>query len=144
MPRQVTVSGKILHVFAHRFVVQAGASVWLADVTPKGIEKVSLAVGDEVTLEGEMKPSELKVERLTRGGRTVEIGHGPPHGGPHHHHHEPADPAIAVKAARAAGYEPIGDPRRKPRHFELLARRDGEAVELHIELDGHIRKIKRH
>jgi len=140
----ITVSGKILYLFAHRFVVQTAKGTVLADVTPKGIEQVALHVGDTVSLEGEMKPSELKVTRLTRDGRTVEIEHKKkPHHGPHDHHdHAPADPKIVLKAARAAGYEPVATPRRKPKHFEVLGKRDGHFTELHIELDGHIRKTK--
>lgn len=143
--RNVHVSGKILHVFAHRFVVQTAKGTILADVTPKGIEQLALHVGDEVALEGEMKPSELKVTRFTRDGKTVRVEHKKkPHHDDHHHdhHHTPADPEIVLKAARGAGYEPLGEPRRKPRHFEVLGRRDGAFVELHIELDGHIRKTK--
>jgi hypothetical protein len=138
---QVNVSGKILHLFAHRFVVQTAKGAILADITPKGSEQIALKVGDTVALEGEQKPSELKVEKLTRDGKTVSIEHKKK---PHHddHHHAPADPAIVLKAAKAAGYEPVGHPRRKPKHFEVLGRRDGHFTELHIELDGHIRKTK--
>jgi len=145
MPEHRTaVSGKILHVFAHRFVVETAKGAILADVTPKGIEKLALHVGDTVSLEGEMKPSELKVTRFTRGGKTIEVEHKkkPHHDDHHDHHHAPADPAIVLKAARKAGYEPVGTPRRKPKHFEVLGRRDGAFTELHIELDGHIRKTK--
>ncbi len=141
--RHAAVSGKILHLFAHRFVVQTAHGTVLADVTPKGIEQVALHVGDTVSLEGEMKPSELKVSRLTRDGRTVRIEHKKK---PHHDHgdhdHAPADPEIVLEAARDAGYEPAARPRRKPRHFEVLGRRDGHFTELHIELDGRIRKSK--
>jgi hypothetical protein len=139
------ISGKILYVFAHRFVVQTANGAILADVTPKGIEQVALRVGDKVSLEGEMKPSELKVSRLTRDGRSVRIEHKKkPHHDHHHDHrdHAPADPAIVLKAARAAGYEPAAVPRRKPKHFEVLGKRAGHFTELHIELDGHIRKTK--
>lgn len=145
----VTVSGKILHVFAHRFVVRTKSATILADVTPKGLERIALKVGDTVSLEGEMKPSELKVFRFVLDGRTVKIEHGKPHlHHPHHddhhheHHHGPADPEVALRAARAAGYEPAAKPRRKPKHFEVLGKRNGRYSELHIELDGHIRKSK--
>ncbi len=135
------VSGKILHLFAHRFVVQTTHGVVLADITPKGAEQIALKVGDTVTLEGEQKQSELKVTKLTCDGKTVQVEHKKK---PHHddHHHAPADPAIVLKAAKAAGYEAVGHPRRKPKHFEVLGRRDGHFTELHIELDGHIRKTK--
>ncbi len=134
-----TVTGKVTHVFAHRFVVDTDAGAVLADLTPHGQEKVRLTVGEHVTLRGEMKPSELKVSEATRNGETVRIDHNKKHGPDHH---APADPVIVVRAARDAGYEPVGEPRRKPKHFEVLGRKDGTHVELHIELDGHIRKTK--
>ena len=91
-------------------------------------------------LDGEMKPSELKVARLTRGGKTTQIDHKkkPPHDDPSPH----ADPSVALASARAAGFETLGSPRRKPKHFELLGRRRGELSEIHVELDGEIRKSK--
>lgn len=146
---RVSVSGKILHVFAHRFVVQTRAGAILADVTPRGLDHIVLRVGDTVSLEGEAKPSELKVSRLILDGHTVKIEHKKPHHHDdhhhdhhHHHHHEPADPDVVLKAAREAGYEPSAKPRRKPKHFEVLGKRNGRFSELHIELDGHIRKTK--
>jgi hypothetical protein len=134
------ISGKILYVFAHRFVVETATGAVLADLTPKGSDRIALRGGDRVSLEGEQKPSELKVTSLTRDGQTVRIAHPkkPHHDGPGGH----ADPAIVLKAARNAGYEPVGTPRRKPKHFEVLGRRDGAFTELHIELDGHIRKTR--
>jgi hypothetical protein len=137
------VSGTITHIFAHRFVVETKHGVTLADITPRGLEQIALRIGDEVTLEGEMKPSELKVSRLTCGKKTIQIEHKKKHDDKHHHDHHPhADPEIVLASARAAGFEPLGEPRRKPKHFEVLGRRRGEFAELHIELDGHIRKTK--
>jgi hypothetical protein len=62
----------------------------------------------------------------------------------HHkpHHHDDADPADAIKVARKAGYTVKGEPRRKPKHFEVDATRGGKRYELHITLDGDIRKEK--
>jgi len=138
------VTGTIAHVFGHRFVVEAASGFVLADLTPHGAEKIKLRVGDEVTLEGEMKPTELKVFAFTCGGKTVDIEHGPQHHHHHHdhHHHPDADPAVATDAAKAAGYTVVGEPRRKPKHLEVLGRRNKKLSELHIELDGHIRKVK--
>jgi hypothetical protein len=132
-----TVAGKITHIFGHRFVVQTDRAPVLADVTPKGLEQIELKIGDRVELTGEQKPSELKVTRFTRDGRTVTIAHKEKH-----HDHGDADPKIALKAARDAGYATLGEPRRKPKHFEVLGKRDAHFTELHIELDGHIRKMK--
>lgn len=134
----ITAKGKITHVFAHRFVVETKDGSVLADITPKGLDQHALRVGESVELEGEMKPSELKVSRITNGKTTITIDHKKPND----HHHDDAKPDAALKSARAAGFEPIGEPRRKPKHFEVLGRRDNKLIELHIELGGHIRKMK--
>jgi hypothetical protein len=140
MPHEwIKVSGKIEHVFAHRFVVRTAKGAVLADLTPHGADLIALQIGAEVELEGEMKPSELKVSRFASDGRSVSIEHKKKH---EHGHHEPANPDKAIEAARAAGFEPTGAPRRKPKHFEIDGHRNGRNYELHIELDGRIRKAK--
>jgi len=133
----VAVTGKVAHVFAHRFVVETDQGVMLADLTPRGAEQHALRIGEDVSLSGEMKPSELKVSQLTVGKTTIVIEHKKPHD--RHPHAEPSD---AVRSARDAGSEPLGQPRRKPKHFEVLGRRDRQLTELHIELNGNIRKMK--
>lgn len=133
----ISITGKITHVFDHRFVVETSQGPVLADLTPKGAERHAVRIGEVVSLSGEMKPSELKVSRLTAGKTTIEIEHHKPHD--HHPHAEPED---AIKAARDASFEPLGQPRRKPKHFEVLGRRDRQLTELHIELNGSIRKMK--
>ena len=134
----ISIAGLITHVFGHRFVVQTSREAILADLTPKGLEEIALHVGDSVELSGEKKPTELKVMRFTRNGKTVTIAHKEKH----HGHHDNADPDAALRAARAAGFAIQGEPRRKPKHFEVLGERDARFTELHIELDGHIRKMK--
>lgn len=136
----VTVTGTIRDVFAHRFVVETSDGRILADVTPKGAGIVTLRVGARVTLTGQMKPSELKVDRYVEdGGRPTTIDHRDP---PDHLAAD-ADPAAAIKGAEASGYTLIGEPRRKPKHFELLGRAgNGMLYELHMEFDGHLRKAK--
>lgn len=130
--------GKITHVFAHRFVIETEDGPVLADITPKGLEQHALRVGETIDVEGERKPSELKVSRFTVGETSFSIEHKKPHEHPHHD----AKPDVALKSARDAGFETIGEPRRKPKHFEVLGRRDDKLTELHIELEGHIRKMK--
>jgi len=133
-----TVAGTITHIFGHRFVLRTGHGDVLADLTPKGLEQITLRLNDEVTLEGEMKPSELNVARLTRAGNTIRIDHEKKP----HDDHPHVDPSIVLSAARVAGFEILGSPRRKPKHFELLGRKAGAFNELHIALDGHIRKAR--
>ena len=138
-PRYTTITGTVTHIFGHRFVINTRHGDVLADLTPKGLEQIVLRLNDDVILEGEMKPSELKVVRLSRASRTFVIEHKAK---PHHDHHPHADPSIVLAAAHAAGFEVLGSPRRKPKHFEVLGKRKDELSELHIELDGHIRHCK--
>ena len=136
-----SASGTITHVFAHRFVLRTARGVVLADLTPRGLDQIVLQIGDDVTIEGEIKPSEIKVARLVRDGKSIVIDHER-HGHHDRDHHPAADPAVALTAARAAGFEVLDTPRRKPKHFEVLGRQGDVLTELHIELDGHIRKTK--
>jgi hypothetical protein len=137
MSEVIAITGKVTHVFAHRFVVETGQGAVLADLTPKGVERHAVRIGEVVSLTGEMKTSELKVSQLSIGKKTIMIEHKKPH-----NHHPHAAPGDAIKAARDAGFEPLGQPRRKPKHFEVLGRRDRQLTELHIELNGQIRKLK--
>ena len=138
---QVAHFGTIGDVFAHRFVLEKPTGNLLADLAPKGAEVFPLHKGDRVHIEGEKKPSEIKVRTITlEGGKPVAIDHP----GKHDDKHSPVDPRIAVDAAKKAGFEVIGEPHRKPKHFEVRARDSkGRQVELHIELSGHIRKEKK-
>lgn len=135
------LTGTVEHIFAHRFTLRTADGVELADLTPHGAEKVTLRVGEKITIEGERKPSEVKVDRLQRGDLTVTIEPPKKHG-PHEHAAHDGDPERAAKAARSEGYEVIGAPRRKPKHFEVLVRKNGELSELHVNLDGGIRHAK--
>jgi hypothetical protein len=144
MPPHHTVeySGAVGDVFAQRFVlVTAGGNI-LADLGPKGAELFKLRTGDAVRITGEKKPSEIKVHTIALDGQpAVVIDHEKKP--PPHHEDAHADPVIALRAADAAGFTALGEPRRKPKHFELRARdAKGRDVELHIELDGRIRKQK--
>jgi hypothetical protein len=132
------LSGVITHVFYHRFVVQTAKGAVLADLTPDGADLVTLRVGAHVTLEAEKKPSEFKVTRFTCSGGSVVIEHKKKH----HHGHDHRGSEMAIKAVRTAGFAPVGEPRRKPKHFGVLGLSNGRHSELHIELDGRVRKIK--
>lgn len=151
----VALSGVVGHVFAHRFTVEEGGRVHLADLGPKGAEAFPLTTGMTVKLKGERRPSEIKVTEIAaKGLATVVIHHKKPHHGPGHHpphrreadhrpHRDDADPALALRAAAAAGWSVRGAPRRHPKHFEALARQgEGPWAELHVDLDGGLYKIK--
>jgi hypothetical protein len=140
--KSTTIAGRVTHVFAHRFVVQTETSAVLADLGPKGAEAVSLREGDRIVVVGEMKPSELKVWRVTGpDGRTVDSdGRQAPPAPPSR---SEASPEIVTRALAAAGLELAGGPLRRPKHFEVLGRgADGALVEAHVEFDGRIRKTR--
>jgi hypothetical protein len=134
----ISIQGKVADIFAHRFVVQTKVGKYLADLGPEGAKQVSLEAGDEVVLKGEAKASEIKISEISRnGGAMVHLEHKKKP-----HEHGPAEPETALNAVRAAGYEILAAPKRKPKHFEVLARKGRTMSELHVELDGHIRKSK--
>ena len=137
----ITVTGEVTDIFAHRFVVKTDAGKLLADLGPKGAEQVALRDGDEVTLSGEQKPSEIRVHSLQKaGGPVIMLEHGKPHP----HELEDADPKRALETAVRNGFSVAAGPRRKPKHFEILGRDGaGDFVELHIELSGSLRKSNR-
>lgn len=147
MPHNETtaLSGTIIHVFAHRFTLEAQGKTYLADLGPKGAQAFSPSPGLPVSLEGERRPSEIKVTRIEATGRApVFIEHKKPnHGLGHKHADVPADVHVVLAAARKAGWEPKGLPRQKPKHFEVLARHgQGAWTELHIDFAGEIYKQK--
>jgi hypothetical protein len=146
----VTLKGTVADIFAQRFVLATSDGRVLADLTPRGADQVRLREGDEVEIFGERRPSEVKVMRvLLRDGRAIRIEHKPPRperGQPPHHdrHSAEADSERALRGALREGFTTVSRPRRKPKHFELLARDEaGAFVELHVEFDGHIRKTRR-
>ncbi len=69
-----------------------------------------------VSLEGERRPSEIKVTRIAAGGREpVLIEHKKPHHAPGHKHADvPPDPARVFGAVKAEGWTARGDPTAKP------------------------------
>jgi hypothetical protein len=138
---QTTISGEETDIFAHRFVVKTATGKILGDLGPKGAEHVVLKDGDDVKISGEMKPSELKVGRITkRGAHPIDVEHKKK---PHEDENEAADPKFALQTAKSRGLTVLGLPRRRPEHFEILGRdKMGHFMELHVELDGTLRKIK--
>ena len=72
-PNNPPVTGTVQNIFAHRFTLRTAEGVVLADLTPHGEEKIKLIIGDDVTIEGERKPSEIKVNRIRRGDFTLTI-----------------------------------------------------------------------
>ncbi|HJE25621.1 MAG TPA: hypothetical protein K8W01_18395 [Methylorubrum populi] len=143
MNETVRASGTIWGVFGHRLALDGAEGRVLVDLGPTGIEGLDLKIGDPVSVSGQRKPSEIKVTGLTLADGTERVlkwPDRPPRDGLKPG--EAVDPAPAVANVKAAGYVAEGPPRRKPKHFEITAFKDGKRHELHVGLDGAIRKIK--
>ncbi|KQP28862.1 hypothetical protein ASF27_20660 [Methylobacterium sp. Leaf102] len=136
-----TITGTVWAVFGHRFAIEAKDGRVLADLGPKAAERIAIAPGDTVTITGERKPSETKVMSITlKDGIVREIAWPKPH--EEKAGQAPADPSAALAAVKADGYAVEGEPARKPKHFEIVGAKDGVRHEIHVELDGKIRKAK--
>ncbi|MCJ2036047.1 hypothetical protein [Methylobacterium sp. J-068] len=132
--------GTIWAVFGHRLAIEGPDGRILVDLGPEGAKGLALKPGDTIAVTGERRPSEIKVASLTLPDGTQ---HAIPWKAPHHPgkpDHAPADPAIAVAALERAGYRLEGEVKRKPKHFELRAVKDGTAFAMHVALDGTIRR----
>lgn len=142
------VSGSVRDIFAHRFVLRTEEGPVLADLGPKGLAKITLRIGDEVEIEGEQMPSEIKVSGIVRGRESVNLSdHGKREHDKKHKHHDHDDallaPDIATRVINEAGLITVGQPRHKRRHFEILGRdSDGNLIELHVDQDGVVKKRK--
>ena len=136
------VSGTVWAVFGHRLAIEGSAGRVLADLGPKGAEGIAVTVGDTVSLMGERKPTEIKVMSITLGdgaARAITWPKKPEHG---QAEDDRPDPAAAIAAVKAQGYAVEGEPKRKPKHFEIVGTREGGRHELHVAFDGTIRKTK--
>jgi hypothetical protein len=131
--KHISISGTVTAVFAHRFVIEGKDGKHLADIGPDAVDFVDVQEGDKVTVEGERKPSEIKVTKITKGSdKLIEVEHIKRHQRDGAREHRDSVKAVVV-----------GAPRRKAKHFEILRRSPtGEFTGFHVEFDGEIHKKK--
>ena len=141
--REAPISGTVTAVFAHRFVVESTDGQFLANIGSEAVGRVGLREGDKVTLNGKHKPSEIKVAELEKGaGKPIRIERKKKHG--HDKRRDYRDPGDAIAAVAREGFEALGEPRRKPKHFQILGRSaHGDFIEFQVGFGGAIRKHKR-
>lgn len=113
---KVALAGVIEHVFAHRFTLLSHGEVYLADLGPKGADAFALAQGLSVRLEGERRPSEIKVVRIAeKDGAWIEVEHKKPHHGPRHAHPDlPAEAASSWPPRRRRAGRSAANPSANP------------------------------
>ncbi|KQP89759.1 hypothetical protein ASF60_18675 [Methylobacterium sp. Leaf113] len=136
--------GTIWALFGHRLALECPEGRVLVDLGPEGAEAlaraaVTLKPGDAIAVTGEQKPSEIKASAITAPDGTR---HRIPRSRPEDGDAGKADPALALAALQQAGYQVDGEARRKPKHFEIHARKDGGHFEAHVTFAGVIRKTK--
>lgn len=135
-----TVTGTVWALFGHRFAIEGKDGRCLADLGPKGAEGIAVAQGDTVTIKGARKPSEIKVSSITLAdGTTRAVAWPTKH---EDDKHAAVDPDAARAAVKTQGYEVEGEPKRKPKHFEIVGVKDGVRHAIHVDLDGKIRHAK--
>jgi hypothetical protein len=144
--KEIAVSGTVTSVFARRFVVEGKDGKHLADIGADAVDLVGLHEGDEVTFKGRRKLSEIKVTEIAKGpGETIRLERKDKHERKNGHdgRHACRDPRAAIAAVKLEGFEVLGEPREKPRRFEILGRSaKGKFIEFHVEPDGAIGKRK--
>jgi hypothetical protein len=139
---QTIVTGKVTDVFGHRFVVMTATGKVLANLGSKVAADVLISEGDQVELLGKMRRlTELKVSQIAaNGGHFIIVEPKKQHPS----HYVEADSKPAIETVNVGGFTMVGFPRRKSKHFEILGRdKAGLLLELHLELDGALRKAKR-
>lgn len=144
--KQITISGTVTAVFARQFVVEAKDGKHLADFGKEAGDLVALQEGDQVTITGHRKSSEIKVAEIAKErGEAIRIERKGKHDRkPHHDRHALRhDPRDAIAAVTLEGFTVVGEPVGRPKHFEILGRSaKGKFVEFHVGLDGAIDKRK--
>lgn len=142
MPEMHSTHGTIWALFGHRLALEGPDGRILIDLGPDGAtalagQSVILKVGDAVAVTGETKPTEIRATAITGPDG---IRHAIVRPSPAGKDAAPADPATALAALRQAGYQLDGEPARKPKHFEVRARKDGVSYTAHVTFAGVIRK----
>ena len=140
--RQASISRTVAAVFAHRLVVEISDPQFLAKIGSEAVGRIGVREGDKVTLKGKRKPFEIKVTELEKGvGKPIRIERKKEHG--HDKRRDYRDPGDAIAAVAREGFEVLGEPRRKPMHFQTLGRSThGDFTEFQVGLRGAIGKHK--
>jgi len=111
--KHISISGTVTAVFAHRFVIEGKDGKHLADIGPDAVDFVDVQEGDKVTVEGERKPSEIKVTKITKGSdKLIEVEHIKRHQRDGAREHR--DSVKAVVAVEREGFEVVGARAERP------------------------------
>ena len=138
--RNHRISGKVTDVFGHRFVLATASGKVLADIGPEATGLVTVNVDDAVEIEGEEKPTEIKVRSISiDGGKSVATHPSPKHSDKDHDHRPLFSAEHARHVAEKMGFRIVGALRPHKKHYEATAEHGGSSHEIHVHRD-HIMK----
>ncbi len=147
MAEQIKLTGTVTDVFGQRYVVEGDGKKSLVDIGPKGRDLVTIKSGDKVAVEGELTDAgEVHALRVSVADKPVvelpapgswwqkltgaEKAEGPE-----------LTPQVAKEMVAKGGYEVLGEPPAKKKHFEVLGKKDGQYYEVHAHRDGSLKGI---
>ena len=140
--RNQRISGKVTDVFGHRFVLATASGKVLADIGPEASGLVTVNVDDSVEIEGEEKPTEIKVRSISiGGGKSVETHPAPKHAGKEHDHRPPFSAEDARRVAEKMGFRIVGPLTPHKKHYEATAEHRGSKHEVHVHRDHIMKKF---
>lgn len=130
----IKIAGKVTDVFGHRFVLKTPKGTMLADIGPEAAERITLEFDDPVEIEGEQKPTEIKVHRISvDGAPAVDAHHGPKHKAHQEMHGFTAETARRI--AEKQGFKINGELTPHKKHYEATAEHDGTHHVIHVHQD---------
>lgn len=139
----VKTSGTITDVFGHRFVVKTRTGTVLADIGPDAAARITLGANQPVKLEGEQKPTEIKVHRISVGGSAyVEAHHEPRDRKEHGEQENDFTAADAKRIAEKEGFRIVGALTPHKKHYEATAEHGGSRHDIHVHKDHIMKKHK--
>lgn len=148
MAQNLTVTGTVTDTFGHRFVVDDGSKKSLVNIGRNGGETVSIKTGDKLTVDGVMTDAgELRAARVAVGSQPAVDLPGAKSWwqkltGAKGKDGKPFGPLEAKAEVTKAGYETVGEPKAKKKHFEVLVKKDGQFFEVHAHRNGDVKNIR--
>lgn len=143
MATDVKIEGTVTDVFGHRYVVDEGGKKSLVDIGPKGLDAVTIKSGDRVKIKGEATDAgEVRAQQVAVGdGQPIELHKSwwDKLTGKDDKSETAFTPEDAKAIVTKAGYVPVGEPRPEKKHFEVLAKKDGNFVEVHAHRNGDVK-----
>ena len=130
MSKPLELTGTVEDVFGHRFTMKTRDGKHLIDLGPEAGPGAAVQSGQQISVKGEQKPSEIKARRLRIADGAWQDVRSDAKDAPD------IDDAHVTRVLEAAGYTDHGERTRKPKHVEVIASKDGKRHKVHVHKDG--------